>query len=242
MPQRPFEYLTDFIKEKTERNRKLTEYVHTQTDSLVTWLIGFSFTGLLLIVANLKNLRFRTPTKSIIICLFICITLGIVFRYVSYLMTIFQKSLDDYFYGLFTDSMTPTTLDEDIENMNYDELLFVLKNDFDETINYPIVLNEKEKADEEPRLRKHYLALLEYSKKSFEIGLNHIAEIDETAYKIKKDKTVNKLKNLNETLKKSRVGYNYKVWSMVRGILYLLCLISFLAAVSILCVSLLMMA
>jgi hypothetical protein len=191
MPQRPFEYLTNFYKEKVERDRKTVEYIHTQSDSLITWIIGFSFTGLLLLVSNLNNLKEKSPTKSIVIFLFICIVLGIIFRYVSYLMTIFQKSLDNYFYGLFSDElMRPITLEENIENMNFDELIRLLKDDFDESINYKAPLNEEYKKNEEPGLRKHYLAWIEHSKKEFDIGVDHLAEIDETAYRIKKEKTI----------------------------------------------------
>lgn len=168
MLKRPFEYLTSFYKEKIERDRKTVEYIHTQVDSLITWVIGFSFTGLLLLISNLNSLKGKSPTKPIVICLFICIVLGIFFRYVSYLMTIFQKALDNYYYGLFSDEMRPIMLDEEIDNMSFDQLLRLLKRDFDEDINYPFPLTGEFKKAEEPNLRKRYLDWIEQSKKEFD--------------------------------------------------------------------------
>lgn len=240
---RPFKYITNYIKDKIERTRKLDEYIHTQVDSFITWIIGFSFSGILLIASDLTNFIPKQPTKSIILCLSISITLGVLFRVVSFLITLFQKSLDDYFFGLLSeDDMTPIFFEDDIEKMEFHELLKLIKDDFGEDI-YPnadskIPLPDDLKKSEEVSLRKHYLALIEHSKKEFDIAVNHIAEIDETAYKIKKEKTVAKLKNLKDALENSKIGYNQKNWYLTRVILYLFCLLSFLTAVFILCISL----
>ena len=242
---RPFKYITKYIKDKVERTRKLDEYIHTQVDSFITWIIGFSFSGILLIASNLTSFTTKQPTKSIILCLSISIAFGVLFRVVSFLITLSQKSLDDYFFGLLSeDDITPFFLEDDIDKMEFHELLKLIKDDFGHDI-YPnadpsIPLPDELKKSEEIRLRKYYLALIEHSKKEFDIAVNHIAEIDETAYKINKKKTVAKLENLKDALENSKIGYNQKNWYLVRLILYLLCLLSFLTAVSILCISLLL--
>ena len=244
MTLRPFKYITNYIKDKIERTRKLDEYIHTQVDSFITWIIGFSFSGILLIASDLTTFITKQPTKSIVFCLSISIVFGVLFRVVSFVITLLQKSLDDYFFGLLSeDDMTPVLLEDDVNKMEFHELLKLIKDDFSQDI-YPnadpnIPLPDELKNSEEVRLRKHYLALIEHSKKEFDFAISHIAEIEETAYKIKKEKTIAKLKNLKEALENSKIGYNQKAWYLVRFVLYLLCLLSFLAAVSILCISLL---
>src|SRR5690606_21460585 len=103
-----------------------------------------------------------------------------------------------------------------------------------------VTLPEDLRNAEEVRLRNMYLALIEHSKKEFDIAVNHIAEIDETAYKIEKEKTVAKLKNIKHAIENSKIGYNQNNWYIARFILYLLCLLSFLTAIGILCIALLL--
>jgi hypothetical protein len=241
MKKNPFDYLVEFYKEKTDRNRKVVEYIHTQSDSLITWLIGFSFTGMLLMVSSLEKIKERKLAKATLICLFICIILGLIFRYVSYLMTMFQKSLDDYFHGLFSEKMmTPIYLEEDISAMDFDGIIALLKEDFDEVIPYNYELTEELKALELPRLKQHYLHLIEHSKKIFDFGITHIAEIDETAYKIKKDKSIDQVKRAftDEGFRSAKIGYNYPRWVKIRGWLYTIAIISFIVAVTLLFVGL----
>lgn len=240
MPQRPYKYLTDFYKGKIKRSNELVEYVHTQTDSFITWIIGFSFSGLLLLVSDLNNFSTRIPTKSILICLFICIVLGIAFRYISYLITMFQKSLDDYWYGLFyEESMYPIANDENLETMKFEDLHLLIKDDFAEDIPYTFPINDDLKKSEEPNLRNWYLSRIAISKKEFDSTIKHLAEIDETAFKIKKEKTI---KAIEQGIQNNpKIGYNQALWFNIRGWLYTLCLLSFLTAVFILCIALLLL-
>ena len=74
---RPFKYITNYIKDKVERTRKLDDYIHSQVDSFITWIIGFSFSGILLIASDLTSFTTKQPTKSIIVCLSISIAFGV---------------------------------------------------------------------------------------------------------------------------------------------------------------------
>ena len=137
MAKRPFDFITDYYKEKIERDRKNNEFIFSQTDSLITWIIGFAFTGLLLLIGNLRTLELgnRPVTKPIILCLLVTIVLGITFRYISFLVMLFEKGLDDYYMGLFGKTeMSPIEMDEDAANADFEEILIRLKEDFDEEI------------------------------------------------------------------------------------------------------------
>jgi len=233
MLKNPFEGLVQFAKDKTERDRKTNEFIHVQTDSLITWLVGFAFAALSLIASNIASIKsnLETSAKPIIVCLFLTIIIGIAYRYVSFLVMIFQKNLDNYFVGVFGDfEITPFQIDPEIEGYNHEEIVKRIKDDFNEVISYPRELTEEEKKSELPRLINHYKLLCDHSKNIFQIGIEHIAEINETAYKIKKQQTINQF---NKELKNPRIGYNQKKWDRIRTWLYTLCLASFIVAVSI---------
>ena len=234
MLKNPYDYINDFIKEKIERDRKTNEFVHTQTDSLISWIIGFSVTGLLLIASNFDKLKlaFKNITQAITICILITIVLGIIFRFVSYLIILFQKRLENYFAGLFSPiEMTPIEVSDDIPNADFDYILRRLKDDFNEMIPFPRSLNSEEKAIELPKLIEHYKAWCDYSKKQFDIAIDHLADINETAYKIKREKTLSALKT---EMINPKIGYNLILWNRIRGWLYFMTLISFLISIFIL--------
>jgi hypothetical protein len=236
MPQPPFKFIIGYLKDKIDRNRKDNEFIHTQTDGFITWIIGFAFSGLLLLSANINNLNLkdRTPTKPILICIVLTIVLGIVFRYVSYLIIVKHKALDDYFFGLFPGEgmdMTPITVDPDIKEAGFDEMVKFLKDDFDVQITYSEPLSKAQQQDELPRLKEYYTKLVEHSKKMYDIGVQYLANVNETAYKIKAQET---LRKLEQGINNPRIGFNLKRWVLVRTVLYTLCLLSFLAGVLIL--------
>ena len=238
MIKNPYDVLKEFSKDKSDRDRKLIEFGYTQTDGFATWIIGFAVAALSLIISNIdsihKNLKGALKPIAILLTLSICF--GLAFRYFSYIVMILHKKLEDYFAGVFSDiDMTPIEVDKEIENATFDDIIFSLKNDFDVEIPYPGPLSEDLKNLELPRLKKHYKDLCEYSRKQFDIAINHWAEVNETAYKIDKSTY---LKSVEKGLKKPRIGFKLKVWSWVVGILYLLCLLSFMVATIIVCLCL----
>src|ERR1700754_1894391 len=126
----PYNVLHEFVKDKLERDRKTFEFIHTQTDSLITWLIGFSFTTLLLISSNIASIRtnLKSTAKPIIFFFFITVIVGLAFRYISYIMMLKQKSLDGYFDAIFKKwNMTPIAVDGDIESSSFPYIMQRLK-------------------------------------------------------------------------------------------------------------------
>jgi hypothetical protein len=237
MPKNPFEALLEISKNKIESDKKRNEFIHTQADSLITWLVGFAFTALCLIVANISSIKtnLKSTAKPIVICFFITIVIGLIFRYISYLTILFQKDLEDhYLQGAYGDlEMTPIKPEEEIEDSSFDDIIRALKSDFNEDIPYGRELSENEKAKELPNLIAHYIALCEHSKKQFDIGVRHIAEVNEKAYRIDKKITIERF---SKELDKSTVGYHLVRWEYSRWLLYSICLLSFIIGVSIACV------
>ncbi|MES1223917.1 MAG: hypothetical protein ABUT20_50945 [Bacteroidota bacterium] len=231
MIKNPFDALVQYAKDKLERDRKTNEFIYTQSDSLITWLVGFAFAALSLIVSNLNSLRvnFHNDIKPVIFCLTLTIVAGLAFRYVSYLVMIFHKNLDNYFAGIFSDfEMTPIETDEDIETADFNYIAKRLKDDFNEVIPALEKLSESDKEIELPNLINHYKKLCQHSAKQLKIGLDYIADINETAYRVNKKIT---LDQFNKELKKPNIGYNQKKWNRIRTWLYTLCILSFTTAV-----------
>lgn len=240
MLQNPFEVLREIGKKKVETDGKRNEFIHAHVDSFTTWLVGFAFSALCLISSNIGTIKIKLGSNSlpIIICFFLTIIIGLIVKYLSYLILFFYKDLqDNYFTGVYGDwDMTPIEADEEIDLANYEEIVRKLKDDFNETILFPRELNETEKHTELLKLIEHYKALCNHAKKYFDIGIKHLSEIYETAYKIDKQATINQFK---KGMEEHNIGYNMVRWERFRGCLYLMCILSFIIAISIVVIHLL---
>jgi hypothetical protein len=236
MPNNPFDIFKRFAKEQFERDKKLIEFSYSQTDGFITWIIGFAVAALSLIISDIEKLQksFSVALKPLIVLLMLTICFGLAYRYFSYRIVILHKRLEDYFAGVFSDlEIEPIEADEEIENATFDEIILLLKKDFNEVISYPVALSDELKEIELPNLKKHYKALCAHSRKKFDVVAEYWADIYETAYRSSKDKFLN---SLDQHIKnKPRIGFNVKLWHLLTGFLYLLCLLSFMCAVIVAC-------
>ena len=85
MPKTPLQLIQHHYKDQIKREQKKNEFFYSQTDTFITWLIGFAFTGMILIISNLKafSIQFNSPLKAIVVSLLITISFGILFRFIS---------------------------------------------------------------------------------------------------------------------------------------------------------------
>lgn len=242
MLKNPYEVIVEIGKNSLEANRKKNEFIHTQTDSLVTWLVGFAFTALCLTVTNITSIKtsLQSTAKPIILCFTLTIFLGLAYRYVSYLITMFQKNVeDDYLAFAYNDlEMTPIQVNDEIVVGDYDNIVKRLKIDFNETKFDNLILTEEQKQIELPKLIEYYKDLCDISKKQFDIGIDLFAKIQETAYRVNKLNILNQFIQVKE-IKKLRIGYNKMNWELSRNLLYFLCILSFVIAVMIVTIYLL---
>lgn len=238
MLNNPFEAIHSLLREKTIRDRDTIQFVFSQTDSFVTWIIGFSVAALALIVPSLTSL-FEATGKSlawVILLLTMATCFGILFRYFSYYVMLQHKKLEDYFAGVFSNlKMTPIEIDDEIDGSSYEEILFRLKNDFAFDAPFDHILTEDQKSMELPHLIDHYKRLCSHSKKQYDLAIEYIAEINEDAYKIKKAEFIKKAENIIE---KKKVGFRLVPWASFVGLLYFLCIFSFMGAIILACIGL----
>lgn len=237
----PISIARQYFKDKIARDQKANEFIYGQTDSLVTWLIGFSFTGMLLIISNLKsfNSDFNFPFRLLTIVLLAAIVFGLVFRFISFLVMTKEKELEEYYVMLFTEDISqPTEASFNVELAGVDVLVKALKEEFDLDYSYALYLDNSKLLVELPKIKKAYLDCCENSRKSLMEARSFIAKIEYDTHRIP-------LK-VNETAfdvafeKGEKVGYNSKTYSVIRVWCFGITLISFIAAVIIAGISVLL--
>lgn len=237
MVKYPYDALMDSSKESLDRDRKLIEYSHQQTDSMLSWLIGISVTAVSLIVANFNSIKTSLKSSGKLIVLFLSLSIisGIAFRYVSYLVVIFHKRLEDFFSARFSEfQITPVDTDEDFESADFNSIIRDLKNDFNIDVPYSASLTESQQVEELPRLKRYYKEMCFYSSRQYNLAIGHLAEINAIAFKVKPEKFIAKMqKSLTGNV---NIGFNIKKWYNAKGILFFISLSSFVMAVMVLCV------
>jgi hypothetical protein len=145
MPKNPYAVLRELSKGQFDRNKQLIEFGYGQTDTFVTWIIGFAVGAISLLASNLETLHknLHGGGKPLVILLTLSICFGLAFRYLSYHILILHKRLEDFFAGVFSDlDITPIEPDSNIDNTTFEEIIKRLKDDFDEEIPYAAPLND----------------------------------------------------------------------------------------------------
>jgi hypothetical protein len=178
-------------------------------------------------VSNLQTLHEHVhgAAKPLVILLTVSVCSGLAYRSLSYHMIILYKRLEDYFAGVFSDAdMAPIEADPDIQEASFEEVIRQLKEDFDMEIPYPAPLTDDQKVVELPRLRKYYVELCQHSRKQFDLGIDHMADIMQTAFKIKKEE-------FKKRFSKPNVGFHLRRWAIAASLCYFTCLVTFMAAV-----------
>jgi hypothetical protein len=227
MPKNPYNVLKELSKGQFDRNKALLEFGHSQSDSFITWIIGFGVAAISLLVANLEALHRNGhgSAKPLIVLLTLSICSGLIYRSLSYHMIILYKKLEDYFAGVFADiDMSPIEPDPDIHSASFDEVIRRLNDDFEEAIPYSNPLTDDQKAIEIPRLRQHYIDLCNHSKKLFDLAIDHWADVNQTAFKISKEKFKKQASN-------PHIGFRLRLWAAFASVLYFICILTFMAAV-----------
>jgi hypothetical protein len=133
--------------------------------------------------------------------------------------------LEDYFASVFADiDMSPIEPDPDIDSASFEEVIRRLNDDFEEAIHYSNPLTDDQKAIELPRLRQHYIDLCNHSKKLFDLAIDHWADVNQTAFKVSKEKFKKQASN-------PHIGFRLRLWATFASVLYFICILTFMAAV-----------
>lgn len=228
MKKNPYEGIKEIAKVAYETDKKSLELIFDYSDKFITWLFGFSVTGISLIIANYDSLTKFSSINWVIVLLACTIIFGLSYRLAAYTYIVKNKNLENYFLGYFGDlDIWPVKVEEDISAFTTSQMVNMIKDDFNED---PKDYSKSEAELNPEYLKKHYLSLIEHSKKYFYIGANSLGETYEVAYKIKKEKTV-ELLEMAFGLKESKgnlIGYNALFWKKLMRFLFVFSVLSFL--------------
>ncbi|MBL7722494.1 MAG: hypothetical protein JNK27_00025 [Chitinophagaceae bacterium] len=232
MLKTPLQIFQDHYKEQVQRDQKKNEFQYTQTDTFVTWLIGFGFTGLVLVVSNFRKLQedFHAPVKPIVILIICVICFGILFRFISFLIMSWEKDLEEYYAAMFSPmQMTPLEPLIDLEKATVNQLVHRLESDFGIKHHNVVYFDDAKKLEVLPALKKEYLEQCEQSRVSLFQAREFVADIEYETHRIPRD--VNRKAFDKAFHSKSKEGYHSNRWNNVRMGSFILTLLAFLSAI-----------
>ena len=229
--------LKELFKLSLEKSKENAKFSFNYSDKLIIWLIGFSVAGISLIIGNLSNIKALSiiTLKFTVILLSLCVIFGVLFRLTIYFITVHEKKLEFIFQGYFADFDITPIIAEEISNASVQDMVSIIKMDFglipsDYTNDQQLELNA---------LKKFYLDSIEFSKKKFYIRAQSIAELFESAFKIKKEITLNNLE-IAFGLKGGKLkstGYNAKRWIFWSNAFFFLTIICFVIIIVVTCLA-----
>lgn len=228
MKKNPYEGIKEIAKVAYETDKKSSELIFDYSDKFITWLFGFSVTGISLIIADYNNLIKFSSINWVIVLLAFTIIFGLCYRLAAYTYIVKNRNLENYFYGYFGDlDIWPVKVEEDISNFTITQMVNLIKDDFNEA---PEDYHKSEAELNPEILKKYYFSLIEHSKNYFYIGANSLGETYEIAYKVKKEKTV-ELMEMAFGLKESKgnlIGFDALFWKNLMRFLFVCSVLSFL--------------
>jgi hypothetical protein len=233
----PYEGLKHIAKTTYELDKKSFEVIFDYSDKFITWLFGFSVAGISLIIANYDKLSKFSSLNWVVVLLAASIIFGLLYRLAAYTIMVKNRNLEHFFSGYFGDlDIWPIKVEEDISAYTTEQMINLIKDDFNRE---PKDYSKNESELTPDNLRTYYLALIEHSKKFFDIGANSLGETFEVVYKIKKQKTVELIEiafGLKES-NKNLIGYDALLWRRLIRFLFLFSVLSFLICIIIITVS-----
>ncbi|MFC4633477.1 hypothetical protein ACFO3O_06140 [Dokdonia ponticola] len=233
--KRPLEVLTKIKLENLAESKNNIIFNFNQIDKILVWIVGFSITGISIIVSNIADLNSKFEIhilKTILLLLCISIISGIIYRLAALIyLSIFQKILF-YLKGSFSNyEMTPIKSDIiDPENIN--EVYQKIKKGFD--IDYSDVVENYNKYESNEikeksllLLNKEYKRLTEQAKKEEEFTEDFINTTFRKVFGISE-------KRLEKTVYSSNDTFFLKFWNATKIVMLFACVFCFISTIVIL--------
>jgi hypothetical protein len=165
-------------------------------NKFVVWIVGFSTTGIALMVSNINNFKTLFPylfIKILLYLLSLSIFSGVVFRYAFYILQTKYQIILNNLIITFTDvdvmSIDADSVEEENDIVN---IINSLKFNFDTDFNYLLKdfnqVGEKEQQNRLLFLRARHKTLSEFTKKNLQDGINDLKSTVSKAYGITEEK------------------------------------------------------
>jgi hypothetical protein len=233
--KRPYENIKQIFFENLDKVKENQRFNYKFLDKYMIWVVGFSITGLGIIVTNLTG--FSTAfdhcvLKIILILLSTSIISGIIYRLAFYFWQVQYQAIEFFLQGAFSDNEIMETYPDDLEDENdIKEVVRRIKNDFGEDVSHMLPLYDQGPPDIQQLilddLKDHYKKTGEWAKRDFEFGMNYVKSIYKTAFGFSQ-KRIDKIFTEQTPTK-------LKIYGWITLISFLLCCLSFIAVIIILC-------
>lgn len=227
----PFALIREIELSNLENSQKNFRTNISNIENFILWIVGFTITGIGLIVTNLEKLRQENLYENIqliLILLLLALFFGIFNRYSIHFLLIFSQKIDNYIKISLSSFDFPEINKDKLEkNISIDKLIEKFKFDYDldysESIDHYMQSNEKEKIIEDLKLK--YIEIGLFLNANFNEGLDNVRNIYKEAYGYTEMQS-KKIFYMDQSL----VSKKFKIWRRLVDTSFIICCICFLTA------------
>ncbi|MDP2527610.1 hypothetical protein [Maribacter dokdonensis] len=234
--ERPFDTRLRQTYGTLEKTKANFIFNFSQNDKILVWIVGFSVTGISLIVSKISDIAENYSDcilKTVLILLTASIISGIIYRFSALLFLTKYQNIMFYLEGAFSKEKTmPTETRELKKPDDIHEIYQKIKADFDHDYEDVLNLYNQPQTDESKKyyidyLKSEYQRLAEWSASEYKIADDYVKGVFKTAFGFT-DKKINKI------FSKNNDSFYLKLWGRICGISITVCLISFVSVLIIL--------
>lgn len=234
--KRPFDVVRGTILRNIISSKETSKFLFEHSDKLLVWIVGFSIGGITIIVTNLTELNksfTHFDLKLILLFFSISIIFGIIYRISFYFYFIHYKNMEIFIEVSFSENEMMNIHFKDVSQVNNVlEMERMIKQDFGkkyyDIAELPETITDENKEDMLLSLRSLYTTLCTLSKKEFDDAIKSTKEFFQKSYGLS-DKKIDKIFSNNNSYK----WLKFYVW--LTSISFLICCISFILVIIILC-------
>lgn len=233
----PFELIREIEFNNLDNSQINFRINISNIENFILWIVGFTITGIGLIVANLDKLKKEIAfenLQSILVFLIAALFFGIFNRYAIFRLLIVSQNIENYVkLSLSNFDFPEISPDKLPDNITFEELIDRFKFDYDLDYSRYIeqfnLLNQLEKDRSFADLKTRYLEIGEFLHKTYNEGLENIRDIYKEAYGLSDHKSRKIF-----YMERSAISKRFNNWTYFVDLSYISCTVSFLIAMSIL--------
>jgi hypothetical protein len=229
--ERPFDTILRQAYNSLEKTEKNFIFNFNQNDKILVWIVGFSITGITLIVSKITDLNKTYDNgvlKTALLLLIITVISGIVYRIFALLFLTKYQNKMFYLDGAFSKEKTMPTETSDLQDINdIHQIYQKIKSDFDFDYSDIIQLynnaeNTQSKNYYLEYLKSEYIRIGEWAKNEHEYGISYLKSVFKDTFGLSDKAIEEKFQANNDTA-------FLKIYSWICAISFWTCFICFLS-------------
>lgn len=237
--QRPFEHRLKIMLAILEKSQKNFIYIFEKIDSILAWVVGFSITGISLIISKISDFNKNYCTcivKATLLLLIASIVFGIIYRISALLYISRNNSILFFFEGAFsTDEVMPDEMRKIKNVKDIHEIHQAIKLDFGFEYMDVLELFKNAQTIESKDYYTNYLLeeykrLVEWAKAEHKLTDEYIRKTFKTGLKLSE-------KQLNNLFKEKNHALYLKIWGKTSQVSISISIVSFVSALILLAVN-----